>query len=344
MVDVARAAGVAVSTVSRVVNADATVGAGFADRVHRAITDLGWEADDRARHLRLGVSGTIGAVVGELDSPFLRSAERAARAAGLMVLTMSTENDERLEMEAVRSLSRRRVDGLIIEQGTETANPYLEDQIGRGLPVVAMDRPLPGITSDSVISDNPRGIELAYAHLVRRGHHHIVYVGDHETLFTGRERATAFRRCAGEHGHDHRHRVFTGRVTPQRVAADLDRALTARPAPTALITGNAGITTRAFQHLGIGLGGLAFVGFDDLELATILDPPLTVIAQDYPAMGAAAVHMITTRLSQPHLPPRQTITAVTLIDRGPPADPLTKRSQNRRPPPAARSPRSKVDA
>lgn len=327
MVDVARAAGVAVSTVSRVVNADPTVGIDFVQRVERAITDLGWEADDSARHLRLGVSGTIGAVVVELDSPFLQAAERAARSAGLMVLTMSTQNDERLEAEAVRSLSRRRVDGLIIEQGTGIANSYLEEQITRGLPVVAMDRPLPGMKSDSVISDNRRGIELAYTHLADRGHQHIMYIGDDERLFTARERAATFRRCAAHHGQDVRRRVFTGPVSAERVCADLDRALIRRPPPTALITGNAGITMRAFQHLGVALAGLALVGFDDLELATVLNPPLTVIAQDYPAMGSAALDMIITRLHKPHLPVRQTVTPVRLIDRspcsGPPLEPAT---------------------
>jgi len=337
MVDVARSAGVAVSTVSRVVNADPTVGRDLVDRVHRAITDLGWETDDLARNLRLGVSGTIGAVVVELDSPFLRAAERAARAAGLMVLTVSTENDEHLESEAVRSLSRRRVDGLIIEQGTATTNTYLDQQILRGLPVVAIDRPLPSRTADSVISDNPGGIELAYTHLVGRGHRTIVYIGDQERLFTGAERADAFRRCADQHGHDPRHRVFTGPVNPERVSTDLDRAHTQRPKPTALITGNAEITIRAFQHLGVGLAGLDIVGFDDLTLATILDPPLTVIAQDYTAMGAAALHMITSRLGQPHLPVRQTTIPVTLIDRTNPPGLLLPGPTPRR----ARSPRGR---
>jgi len=315
MADVARSAGVAVSTVSRVVNADPTVGRAFVDRVNEAITTLGWEADDRARHLRLGVSGTIGAVVVELDSPFLRAAERAARAAGLMVLTMATENDEHLEVEAVRSLSRRRVDGLIIEQGTGIPNPHLAELLSRGLPVVAMDRPLPGMAADAVISDNARGIELAYDHLVGRGHRVIVFVGDDERLFTGAERADAFRRSADEHGHRAARRVFTGPVSGERVAADLDRALARRPRPTALVTGNAGITTLAFRHLGMALGGLDFVGFDDLELATVLDPPTTVVAQDYAEMGRETLRLLRTRLEDPALPIRRSVVPVHLVDR-----------------------------
>jgi len=319
MVDVARAAGVAVSTVSRVANADPRVGAELADRVRTAIDQLGWEADDRARHLRLGTSGTIGAVVGELTSTFLRAAERAARSVDLMILATSTENDDQLELEAVRSLCRRRVDGLIIEPcGAPATTAYLAGQIARGLSVVALDRPLPGPApvSDAVIGDNAAGIRLAYDHLVGRGHEHLAYLGDDERLFTGQQRADAFRRCAAARSHDVRGRVSTGAVTPDRVARALDRVLDEHPAPTALITGNATATTLAFRHLGLGLAGLDLVGYDDVAFAAVLDPPRTVIVQDYAAMGALTLQMVTTRLADRNLPVRRAVVPVRLLDRG----------------------------
>lgn len=318
MVDVARTAGVAVSTVSRVVNGDATVGAGLAGRVGAAIADLGWEADDRARQLRLGVSGTIGAAVDELDSPFLREAERAARAAGLLILATPTQNDEHLEREAVRSLVRRRVDGLIIERRTGVADTYLREQIARGLPVVAMDQPVTGAVADSVVSDNGGGIELAYSHLVARGHRRIGYLGDDERVFSGRERADAFRRCAAARGQRSAPLVFTGEVSRERVGTDLDLALAARRPPTAIITGNARATVRAFQHLGSALAGLDIVGFDDLELAEIVEPPVTVVAQDYAALGRAALELITSRIADPGLGVRHVAVAVSLVDRSRP--------------------------
>lgn len=314
MVDVARSAGVAVSTVSRVVNRDPTVGTGLAERVHGAISALGWEADDRARHLRLGVSGTIGAAVNGLDSPFLREAERAARALGLMVLATSTEDDEQLENEAIRSLIRRRVDGLVVEQRRARTDPYLGEQIARGLAVVAIDQPLPGVSADSVVCDNAGGITLAHAHLTRHGHRHIAFLGDDERVFTGRARADAFRRCAAAAGRA-RPPVHTGDPSLEHVGAALDRLLTRRPRPTALITGNAAITVATFQHLGMGLAGLALVGFDDVELAGILEPPRTVVAQDHAAMGRAALQLLVSRIGDPSLPVRQTVVPVTLVDR-----------------------------
>lgn len=317
MVDVARLAGVAVSTVSRAVNADPTVGRVLAERVREAIGELGWEADERARHLRTGVSRTIGAVVGDLDSPFLRGAERAARAAGLMLLAASTDLDEALEAKAISSLCRRRVDGLIIEPGAAGTGDYLRAQMAHGLPVVAIDRPIPDTPSDSVVVDNAHGIDLAYDHLLGRGHRQIAHVGDTEVLSTARDRADAFRRRV--RGTEPRRaptrRVFTGPVTLDRVSRDLEAALAVRPAPTALVTGNAATSTHAFRILGADLGGLDLVGFDDFELAVVLDPPWTVVAQDFATMGAAALEMIRSRIESPALPLRQRVVPVRLVER-----------------------------
>lgn len=317
MTHVARSAGVAVSTVSRVVNGDPTVGAHYAALVRSAIDALGWEPDDRARQLRLGTSGTIGAAVGNLDSRFLRGAERAARAAGLMLLAASTEDDGSSEDGVVRSLCRRRVDGLVVEPSLGADTAYLAAQIARGLPVVAIDRPLAGIESDRVLGENERGVELAHAHLLAHGHRRIAFVGDDERLFTGRRRAETFRRCVRASGGDPE-AVLTGVLTADRVSADLEVLLRIHPEITALVTGNAAITVLAMRHLGTGLAGLDLVGFDDLEFAAILDPPRTVVAQDPDAMGRAAVDLLTSRMADPTVAVREVVVPVALIDRSRP--------------------------
>jgi LacI family transcriptional regulator len=99
MVDVARQAGVALRTVSRVVNGDATVGETFAERVRQAIVALDYQPDERARQLRSGVTGTVGAAVRNISDahPVLGAADEAARAAGLTIVAMSTEDDEERE-------------------------------------------------------------------------------------------------------------------------------------------------------------------------------------------------------------------------------------------------------
>jgi LacI family transcriptional regulator len=315
MVDVAHVAGVALSTVSRVVNADPTVGPDMIRRVENAIATLQYEPDERARQLRRGLSGTLGAAVRDVGSPFIGAAEKAARDAKMMLMWSSTNDDARLESEVVISLCRQRVDGLIVEP-TGDQSSYLGRQIAKGLPVVAIDRPLAGVDADAVVSDNVGGITAAFDHLVASGHRRIFYLGDHERLFTGRQRADAFRECLSSIGGDPATAVYAGEVTAERIRAALDNALRRRPRPTALITGNDGTTIETLRHLGPEVAGLAIVAFDDLEFADIIRPPLTVIAQDHQAMGRAAVELLISRIRDPHLPTRRVTIPVRLIERG----------------------------
>src|SRR5258706_4018305 len=117
MLDVAREAGVALRTVSRVVNDDPTVGTELATRIRMAITALDYEPDERAQQLRRGTSGLIGAAVRNLADahPVLSAVDATARDNRMTVLAMSTEDEEDREREAVMSMCRRRVDGIILE-------------------------------------------------------------------------------------------------------------------------------------------------------------------------------------------------------------------------------------
>ncbi|GIH26450.1 LacI family transcriptional regulator [Acrocarpospora phusangensis] len=313
MVDVAREAGVALRTVSRVVNDDATVGAELARRVHDAIAALGYRPDERARHLRLGVTGTLGAAVRQLShvNPVLRAVERAARAADLMVLAASTEDDERLERRVVESMCRRRFDGIVLEPiGAD--HGYLLPELAAGLSLVAVDRPVLGLDVDCVISDNAAGIRAAYAHLAGYGHRRIAYVGDDERIFTAQERATAFRACAAEAGAALDGMVHTGPIERARIA---DAVATARGrGATAVITGNATISVEVVRALPDR--DTAIVGFDDSELATLLRPDLTVVAQDDQAIGSTAIDLLRARIADHSRPVHRVTVPVELLARG----------------------------
>lgn len=315
MVDVAREAGVALRTVSRVVNDDSTVGPEFAERVRAAIAALGYRPDERARHLRLGVTGTLGAAVRQLShvNPVLRAVERAARKAGLMVLAASTEDDEQLERHVVESMCRRGFDGVILEPIGDD-HGYLVPELAAGLALVAVDRPVLGLDVDHVISDNVAGIRLAYAHLAGRGHDRIAYIGDDERIYTARERATAFRACVSARGGASASMVDTGRIEPGRIGAAVRAALDG--GATAIVTGNASISVEVLRALGTGSREVAIVGFDDSELATLLRPDLTVVAQDDAALGSTAIDLLRARIADPHRPVRRVTVPVRLVERG----------------------------
>jgi LacI family transcriptional regulator len=317
MVDVAREAGVALRTVSRFVNGDPTVGDELAVRVRQAIDMLGFQPDERARQLRSGRTGTIGAAVRNISDahPMLRAVDDAARNAGLTVVAMSTEDDETREREAVMSMCRRRMDGIIIEPIAEN-HQYLQPELDSGLTVVAFDRPATGVDVDTVLSDNRGGITAAFEHLVGHGHRRIAYIGDDERIYTGHERATAFRDCARAQGCAVDGMVHPGPIEPARIAAALATIQGDSAPPTALITGNVQTTIAVIRQLGADFGTTALVGFDDFPLADILRPSLTVVAQGEAEIGRTAVDLFRARLANPARPVQTITVPTTLIVRG----------------------------
>jgi LacI family transcriptional regulator len=320
MVDVAREAGVALSTVSRVVNQDPTVGAEFARRVQTAIDTLGYRPDEQAQQLRRGSSRTIGVAAREMSArnPLLAEFELGAHATGLTVFAASTADDPERERGVVLSMARRGFDGVVLEPiGPD--HSYLVPEMASGLAVVAVDRPVAGPVTDAVLSDNAAGVRMAYGQLAAHGHTRIAYIGDHERIFTGRERAAAFRACLTADGRPVTGLVHTGETEQARISTALRAVLSAQSPATALVCGNITTTYAVLAHLAAEVpreARPALVGFDDFQLAGLLDPPLTVIAQDSAAMARAALRLMTERLAEPERAPETVTVPVRLIARG----------------------------
>lgn len=317
MVDVAREAGVALRTVSRVVNGDATVGAPLAERVRAAIDRLGYQPDERARQLRSGQTRTIGAAVRHIADahPVLRAIDETARGAGLTVVAMSTEDDAEREREAVMSMCRRRMDGVIIEPIAD-GHQYLQAEIDSGLAVVAFDRPAVGVEVDTVLTDNRGGIGQAFRHLAAQGHRRIGYIGDDERIHTGHERAAAFREFLAGSGEAVDGLVHPGPITPDRIRATLDALLHGPDPATAVVAGNLQTSIELIRAFGPDYGGTALVGFDDFGLADLLRPGVTVVAQGSAEIGRTAIDLFRDRLAEPDRPVRTVVVPTRLIPRG----------------------------
>ncbi|SEM19424.1 LacI family DNA-binding transcriptional regulator [Streptacidiphilus jiangxiensis] len=318
MVDVAREAGVALRTVSRVVNNDPTVGPEYVSKVEAAIAALNFRPDERARQLRTGVTGTIGAAVRRIAevNPELAAIEQTARDCGLTLLAASTDFDEPREREILISMCRQRLDGIIVEPYGEN-HAYLQPELDAGMPLVAMDRPMSGISVDCVMSDNASGIGIAFHHLSQHGHRRIAYIGDSELVFSGRERAAAFRAALRAHGQPIEGLVHPGPITTERVCAALDTALHGDDPATALVTGNMDTTLTVLRCLGPQAAAqLAIVGFDEVPLADLLQPALTVVAQETFTIGRTAVELLRARMADPSRPVQTVVVPVTLKVRG----------------------------
>lgn len=321
MSDVARLAGVSIKTVSRVVNAEPGVHAETAERVLAAIERLGFRRNIGALNLRRGSStGTIGLVLEDVANPFYsgltRAAEEVARRHGRQVLTGSSDEDPGRERELSLEFCARRVDGLIVVPAGRQ-HGYLVPEITSGLPVVFVDRPPGDVVADTVLVDNLAGAATAVAHLARHGHRRIAFLGDAPGIFTAGERLRGFREGCAQAGVGYdEDLVAMGPHTAAELPGVLARLLGGASPATAVVTGNNRITVLTLRALAGAERRPALIGFDDFELADLLDPPVSVVALDPGLLGQAAAELLFTRLDGDTSPPRRIVLPVRLVPRG----------------------------
>ncbi|MFJ9412288.1 LacI family DNA-binding transcriptional regulator [Streptomyces sp. NPDC101393] len=320
MKDVAARAGVGLKTVSRVVNGEPGVTPDTERRVQEAITSLGFRRNDSARILRKGRTASIGLVLEDLADPFYgplsRAVEEVARSHGALLINGSSAEDPAREQELVLALCARRVDGLVVIPAGDD-HRYLEPEIAAGIATVFVDRPAALIDADAVLSDSFGGAQDAVAHLIAHGHRRIGFIGDQPRIHTARERLRGYRTAMAAAGlavDDSW--VALGSTEPERVRAAAGAMLDG-PAPvTALFAGNNRVTVTAVRVIAERPRPVALVGFDDFELADLIQPAITVVAQDAARLGRTAAGMLFRRLEGIDDPPRRAEIPTRLIARG----------------------------
>ncbi|PRX49445.1 LacI family transcriptional regulator [Prauserella shujinwangii] len=321
MNDVARLAGVSIKTVSRVVNDEPSVHPDTADRVLAAIERLGFRRNLGARNLRRGSgTGTLGLIVEDVGNPFYselhRAVERIAIRHGRRVLTGSSEEIPDRERELALEFCARRVDGLLVVPAG-TRHGYLLPEMRAGTPVVFVDRPPGDIAADTVLVDNAGGTAAAVAHLVAHGHRRIAFVADSPEIFTAAERLRGFREGCATAGVPCAERLVVMRTpTRESVAEAAHRVLTCPDPATAVVAGNNRVTVHLVRALAGAGRRPALVGFDDFELADLLDPPVSVVAHDVSALGEAAAELLLARVRGDQSPPRKVVLPVRIEARG----------------------------
>ncbi|UNT00859.1 LacI family transcriptional regulator [Streptomyces tubbatahanensis] len=326
MKDVAARAGVGLKTVSRVVNGEAGVSSDTERRVQEAITALGFRRNDSARVLRKGTTASIGLVVEDLADPFYsplsRAVEEVARAHGALLINGSSAEDPERERELALALCARRVDGLVIVPASDD-HRYLAPEIAAGVATVFLDRPPGRIEADMVLSDSFEGARSGVAHLIAHGHRRIGFIGDRPGIHTAKERLRGYRAAMAEAGLPVSESwVALGPTGSGRVRADAARMLdgSGGAAPvTAVFSGNNRVTVTLVRVLAEPERRgrpVALVGFDDFELADLLSPPVTVIAQDPADLGRSAAELLFRRLDGAEEPPRTLSRPTKLVARG----------------------------
>lgn len=324
MREVAALAGVSLKTVSRVINTEPAVSADVRSRVLAAIDRLDYRHDHAASSLRRSdrKSSTIGVLLEDVANPFSSSLHReiedVALKRGVLVLAGSSDEDEAREQQLIAAFTTRRVDGLIIVPASHD-HSYLLSERRAGTPMVFVDRPPAFLDADSVLTDNQAGVRLGLVHLIEHGHRRIGYLGDLMTITTAAER---YR------GYEAELRAREILLDPRLVRLDvhgIEQAeavtaeLLAQPdPPTALFASQNLLTigaSRALHRLDLH-HRIALVGFDDVLLADLLEPGITVIAQDPGEMGRQAAKQLFRRIDGDRSPSVHLVVPTRLITRG----------------------------
>ncbi|AJT68521.1 hypothetical protein T261_6919 [Streptomyces lydicus] len=320
MKDVAARAGVGLKTVSRVVNGEPGVTPDTERRVQEAITALGFRRNDSARILRKGRTASIGLVLEDLADPFYgplsRAVEEVARDHGALLINGSSAEDPDREQELVLALCARRVDGLVVIPAGDD-HRYLEPEIAAGIATVFVDRPAGRIDADVVLSDSFGGAQEAVAHLIAHGHRRIGFIGDQPRIHTAKERLRGYRTAMAAAGLPvDESWVTLGSTAPEHVRAAANAMLDGPEPVTALFAGNNRVTVTAVRVLRERPRPVALVGFDDFELADLVRPAITVVAQDAARLGRTAAGLLFRRLDGVDEPPRRVEIPTRLIARG----------------------------
>ena len=324
MRDVAALAGVGIKTVSRVVNDVPTVAPDLVARVNEAAAKLGYRPNLTASSLRRSDRRTsmIGLLLENVANPFSgaiqRAVEEVARARGVLVLTGSLDEDPAQEKNLARALIDRGVDGLlVVPAGTD--HSYLVGEQRAGTQIVFLDRNPSLVAADNVRSDHHEGSVGAVAHLIDRGHRRIAYLGDRADVSTARARHAGYLSALQAAGIGVSQQLVRENLTTSEQAENETRAVLELPQPpTALFTSQNLVTIGALRALrAAGLRGrIAHVGFDDVLLADLLEPGLTVVAQDPREIGRLAVTRLFARIDGDRSPARTLVVPTRLIARG----------------------------
>jgi LacI family transcriptional regulator len=315
---VAALSGVSVKTASRALNGEPYVSAETATKVRAAAEQLGFRRNAIARDLRAGArSPLVGLIISDLANPFYsrvaRGAERRLRAAGLQLISASSDEDPALEQTLVAEMLERRVSAILLVTSA-AEHHYLDTERRHGLPVVFLDRAPDDVVADTIVLDNAGGMRAAVDHLLQRGHRRIGLIGDLTRLATYRERVTAFEAAMHTPGlADWAHYVRADCHDAKSAEAAAVDLLALAPPPTALITTNNLITAGALRALRRTANPPALVGFDDFDLADVLG--VTVIAHSPERMGELGADQIVARLDGADGPAQRVVLPTELIVR-----------------------------
>jgi LacI family transcriptional regulator len=303
--DVAARADVSQATAARALGGYGYVSSAARRAVSDAAEELGYRPNNVARALASGSTRTIGLIVGDIENPFFATAARGLSDViedeGYTLLLANSDEDLERERQAIDVFRTQLVDGLVVAPVSGNDGTHLRVlQLDRR-PLVLMDRAIRGLQVDAVMVDNAGGARTAVQHLLSFGHDRIGVVSDADEISSTAERLRGYRRALRDAGIAPDPSMVSVGPSTRAGGYAAARALLERDdRPRALFTLNNFMTAgavRAIRDLALRIpDDVALVAFDELEWTTLVDPPITVVAQPVAELGRAVGARLLARL------------------------------------------------
>ena len=304
VLDVAKRAGVAPITVSRVVNNSGYVSQATRERVEAAVKELGYFPNTLARGLRSKRTRTLALIVTDITNPYFtlmaRGVEDAAGASGYTVVYCNTDESEEKEENYANLLAQRQVDGVLLVPScgkVKTIKFLLSNDIN----VVALDRRVTGIEIDSVLSDSVNGAYQLVKLLIGLGHKRIAMITGPKDVSTSVDRVAGYQQALIESGLGNNEQVYYGAFIQQSGYEFTKQAMMQSPRPTAIFGANNFIAIgiiKALRDLQFDVPGDVSIGaFDDFPESMLVAPFLTFVEQPAYEIGRMATELLLRRIS-----------------------------------------------
>ncbi len=302
--DVAKLAGVAPITVSRVINNSDYVKQETRARVEAAIDELGYIPNTLGLSLRSKQTMTLAVVITDITNPFwttvTRGVEDVAQANGYSTILCNTDESEDKQEQYLQMLLRRRIDGILLVPSSSNPDPIklIKKQ---NVPVVLMDRHVSEVDVDVVRSDSEEGAYLITNHLLSLGHQKIAILSGSQSVSTSIDRVNGYSRARHDAGlSKNDEKIFWGEFTQESGYKMTQEVLAEFPEITALVAANNFIAIGAMKLLnekGIRVPEeIAIVTVDDIPSTFIITPFFTVATQSALEMGKQAAQLLLNRI------------------------------------------------
>ncbi len=309
--DVAKRAGVAISTASAAINRSAPVSDAVIAKVQEAVRDIGYVPHAAAQSLRSGQSRMIGLIVPNITNPHFsataRVIENVCLSAGYMSMVYSTGQDAQRENQILKMMRQQRVAGLIIIPTQSDAQHGERLRAEIHVPTVLLDMYVEGLPYDVVKLDNIKATRLATEHLIGLGHRRIAVTTGIAGLATSEDRLAGYLEAHAAHGIPvDKDLLLRGDFDQPLAFESVIEVMQRENPPTAILSITNMMTLGALlalRKLELRVPeDVSFVGVDDLDFAELMNPPPTVVRVPVAQMAERAIAILLDEISSKRKP------------------------------------------